>query len=296
MENHIREIRITQRRLEPVEAELGITVYPEQLTSTTQVHGRLMGPHCRYASTVEVAYPLRESSRQYEKEGTPHITSRVIIPEASFWDPESPFLYEGPVELWQKGQLRDQRQLRHGLRTMNLGPRGLRWNGRLLTIHGAVCHQVTENELLALRQAGCNALLAPVEATELWDLADRLGFLMLGRIADRTSYGRERKLREHPSCMGWVLHGQILQHPIVKDAGVLPVGSLHEQLLGIELNDCPTEPLPESVQFVVCPEDLLPELARIRLPKLVSKATEFVGDKGGQRPAAQPGVLGWVYG
>src|SRR5579864_8804454 len=122
MTNRIHHIRVTDTRLDPAEAEVCIGVYPERLTSVTQVRGRLVGPRCPYATTVEVAYPLRELSREYESTGTPRLILRVVIPEASFWDPESPFLYRGPVELWEGGQRCDLVQVTHGLRTLGLGP------------------------------------------------------------------------------------------------------------------------------------------------------------------------------
>ena len=73
----------------------------------TQVRGRLTGPRCPYTTTVEVAYPFREHSRDYGEGGSPRLTLRAIIPEPSWWDPQTPFLYEGPVELWQDGRLVD---------------------------------------------------------------------------------------------------------------------------------------------------------------------------------------------
>ena len=100
MPNRIQRILVFQSRLTPTEAELWISVYPEQLASDTQIRGRLMGPRCQYSTTVEVAYPLREWKRSYETEDVPHVSLRVIIPEPNFWDPQSPFRYEGPVELW----------------------------------------------------------------------------------------------------------------------------------------------------------------------------------------------------
>ncbi len=57
MDNRIRQIEVRDRSLIPAEAEVWITVTPEHHTPTTEVRGRLMGPRCPYASTVEVAYP-----------------------------------------------------------------------------------------------------------------------------------------------------------------------------------------------------------------------------------------------
>ena len=101
MSNRIRQIVVRDHRLDPAEAEVWITVVPEELTETTRVAGRLMGPRCPYSATVEVAYPLRTWKREDEEADAKSLTMRVVIPEASLWEPESPFLYQGPVELWQ---------------------------------------------------------------------------------------------------------------------------------------------------------------------------------------------------
>src|SRR5687768_8525338 len=99
MSNAIRRVVVRDRSLSPSGAELWVTVEAESDAPGAEVRGRLMGPRCLYASTVEVAYPLRPFPRH--PEGLPPLTRRVVIPEPSFWDAESPFLYEGPVELWE---------------------------------------------------------------------------------------------------------------------------------------------------------------------------------------------------
>ena len=43
------------------------------------------------------------------------ISGRAIIPEPCLWDPESPFVYQCVLELWQDGQLCDQRSTEYGL-------------------------------------------------------------------------------------------------------------------------------------------------------------------------------------
>src|SRR5438128_127928 len=133
MDNRIREIRIWNARLDPAEAEVWVSIYPARLTSTTQVRGRLVGPQCKYSSTVEVGYLMREHSRQYAKEGDPRLNLRVIIPEPSLWDPQSPFSYEVFAELWQSGKPSDQVRASHCLCSLKLTPQGIRCNGRPLT-------------------------------------------------------------------------------------------------------------------------------------------------------------------
>src|SRR5919204_1388628 len=102
MSNSIRRVEVRNRSLSPAGAEVWVSVIPERRTPATEVIGRLVGPRCRYATTVEVAYPFRPFPRPVE--GLPGLTRRVVIPEPSFWEPASPFLYQGPVELWEGDQ------------------------------------------------------------------------------------------------------------------------------------------------------------------------------------------------
>src|SRR4051794_4336841 len=115
MSNRILGVSLEDRSLDPISAEVWLTVRPEQLTPTTEVRGRLMGPSCPYATTVEIAYPL-SPLRQPEQQEPGTIRCRAAIPEASLWDVQSPFLYAGPVELWQDGERADRVTVRHGLR------------------------------------------------------------------------------------------------------------------------------------------------------------------------------------
>jgi Glycosyl hydrolases family 2 len=193
MSNRIRHIQIDNICLVPAEAELRLSVELEQVTPTTEVRGRLMGPRCPYSSTVEIAYPLRPA-RECEPG---QLAYRVIIPEANLWDPVSPFLYEGPVELWEDGHRVDEVHVSHGLRSLTVGARGLRINGRPFQLRGREVEHVTEAQLRAWRTEGINLLLSRSgENTDLWRLADRLGFLVLIRGEPPRAEWRMR-----PSCL-----------------------------------------------------------------------------------------------
>ncbi len=209
MDNRIRQITVRNVQLNPSQAEVWITVVPEHQTPTTEVRGRLMGPRCPYASTVEVAYPLRPLSPSQKPTEPGGFTQRVIIPEVSLWEPQCPFLYQGPIELWQDGQRRDQVLVRHGLRSFQLKERGLHVNGRPLILHGRAVSVCSEDDARALRQTGCNLLVAPVESgtLSLWECADHLGFLMLGQIRDGSAetVRHLEGLSAHASCLGWLM-------------------------------------------------------------------------------------------
>src|SRR5438105_5010249 len=122
----IRRLEVRNHILNPAEAELRITVTPTDLLSEAEVRGRLVGPRCHYATTVEVAYPLRPLSDDGLERG--ELGARVIIPEPSLWDPESPSLYQGSAEVWSGGERWCEVELIHGLRVLQLGKGGLRCN------------------------------------------------------------------------------------------------------------------------------------------------------------------------
>lgn len=202
MTNRILDVVVVDHRLDPVETELRVHVRVESLTPTTEIRGRLLGPRCLYASTIEIAYPLREVSRDE------HIELRAIIPESSWWDPESPFLYEGMLELLQDGVPCGQAAIRHGIRRLQITSRGLRLNGQPYTLRGKIVEPVlTEVDARALRAAGFNTLLTNVADANvsLWSLGDRLGFFVLGTSNDIARHLEIRnELTGHPSTFGWV--------------------------------------------------------------------------------------------
>src|SRR5262245_6527078 len=204
MTNHIQHVELRDRSVVPAEAEVHVTVTPAFLDAGTAVRGRLMGPRCRFASTVEVAYHLRPL---LVPTGRPAVTLRAIIPEASLWEPESPFLYTGPIELWQDGTRCETLELRHGLRHVSVGPRGLRLNGRLIRLRGRRVEAVDDALALQLREAGYNLLVAPVgpATAAVWEVADRIGFFVLGQVGPETNATHPARLAWHPSCLGWLL-------------------------------------------------------------------------------------------
>ena len=183
---------------------------------------------------------------------------RVVIPEASLWEPESPFLYRGPIELWQEGKRCDRIMAQHGLATSTLSPRGLRWNGKLLALRGKRVQGLTEDEVKTLRQAEYNLLLAPVEEPETWSLADRFGFLVVGELDasqdDRLARGRNNSPRIRPVSVG----SSILE----KTATNLPLGRC-----GIVLTTA--DAIPPWATFGICDQAQAARLRRVFIAGLL---------------------------
>ena len=105
--NHIRETSVELLRLSSADAEVWVHAVVDQVTPTTELRGRLMGPRCAGVTTIEVAYPIRPQPRPPE-DSSLTLAARVVIPEPNLWTQETPFFYEGPCELWQDGQRCDE--------------------------------------------------------------------------------------------------------------------------------------------------------------------------------------------
>jgi hypothetical protein len=298
MPNRITQIIVADTRIEPVVAEVRLSVFPERLTHTTEVRGRLVGPKCAYATTVEVAYPIRTWSLAERPEGLPYLTLSVIIPEPSLWEPETPFLYEGPIELWENGQLCDKASVRHGLRDLRLGPGGVRLNGRPFPVQGVACADCPAEEAAPRRADGFNTLLTPdlsADPDVLTD-ADRLGFLVLARVGGPVDayYPLNLALSGHPSTLGWVLTEEALGHDSLVVAAKILSSFDGESRLGVEL-ESPRAALPEGISFIVCTRELLPALNRHYLPRIVRTPDRPNGGPEWTSLLAAPGVLGWVW-
>ncbi len=278
MNPRIRAVRLANHRLNPAEAELWVALQTEPDAAAVEVRGRLMGPRCPYAATVEIAYPLRPLPAALGAAGG--YQARILIPEPSLWEPQTPFLYDGPLELWQDGRRYDQVRVSHGLRVLQIGPPGLRVNGKPLPLHGVRRETLTEDEARALHDRGVNLLLTDVRdgVTQPWDVADRFGLLVLGRLRTAADVAAALRLRGRASVLGWVLCGELLHPPWLALAELRTAG-----LIGAEL-EAPAAALPAEVAFVVQRATLTGPQA---WPALV------VGGNGAGGEAA-PGLLGRI--
>jgi hypothetical protein len=99
MSNRILSTTLEQKRLSNALAELWIHVEVDQFTATTELRGRFTGPKCPELETVQIAYPLRPLSQDDCR-----LKARIVIPEPNLWTLETPYIYEGNIELWQDGQ------------------------------------------------------------------------------------------------------------------------------------------------------------------------------------------------
>ncbi len=248
-------VRLTTRRMDPAEAEI-------RIDGADGITGRLLGPRCHYASTVEVAYYVKPA---------PGGGVRAIVPEPSFWDPETPFLYEAVLQA-EDGTTTSRR---HGLRTVQLSAAGLRVNRKPFRVDGVVRRDLTG--AAELRAAGINTILCPVSAAnaDVWDRAAVLGFFVLGLFpSEPEALALARALKDRASCLGWILDEADLIDP-----ESLQTRLGQEPLIGLRTTSTSIE-TPSWVQFLAGPASL----AAGRLPWL------FLNE-GGDDAAAPLGMI-----
>jgi hypothetical protein len=285
MPNRILDVVVTEHRFDPAETELRVLVRAAEITPGTQVRGRLMGPRCVYASTVEIAYPFRELARTAEG-----IVLRVVIPEPSFWDPQSPFLYQGPVELVQDGTTCDRRDVSHGIRHVQLGAKGLRVNGKAVFLNGTSRAPAGDAEARRLHESS-NLLVTEAyrERPELWDLADRMGFFVLARVTAVSAFWRWRDAAaRHPAALGWVFPPSLLDRELLTAFEARPASG-HRPLVGMDLTTFPTSPPDHPFDFILCDETARSAFEGTGLPLLIA-----VDDPTDARPPGGANVFGRV--
>jgi Glycosyl hydrolases family 2 len=255
-------------RLTQADAEIRFLVSCAVPAHELHVRGRLMGPRCPYASTVEVAYPLRELERNSEQAPGTSILLRTVIPEPSMWEPESPFLYSGPLGIWQGDKLLDQQDIQIGFIGWGLGTRGLRVNGKYIDLEASVVAGLDVEAAARLREQKVNCLVVDIREAppSTWDMADRYGFFVLGRINDPAAWEIARRFEGRPSSLGWILRREALAGMKPKSFdGTSYTGSA--PLIGLEVEHLPAQTVP-GISFLVAAPGVLEQPNAIGLPWL----------------------------
>jgi Glycosyl hydrolases family 2 len=276
MTNSIARLDLWTQTLSPALAEVRVCVAAAEWTSGTEVRGRLVGPRCRFATTVEVAYSLRPLPGE---EG-PIRTFRAAIPEPSLWEPECPFLYRGVVELWQDGQLAEKRTISYGLRNLSRKEGAIYVNGQPFTFRGKGRPPATERDAQELRSGGINVFRgeARAGAEEAWDLADSFGFWMLGRVDPSDERGMRfavRQFAHRPSLLAWLVDEELLGRPETWRAAIAALrssGQGREPWIALSLTKAPNSELPEEVALLVGDATVLPSVKALPLPKIACPA------------------------
>jgi hypothetical protein len=129
-------------------------------------------------------------------------------------------------------------------------------NGQPFVLRGRQVEQCSEAEALAMRRAGINLWLVRLQdhTAGVWELADRLGFFVLGQVVRVDEDALAVRLEQHSSCLGWLV-------PAIE-----PFRGLRG-LLGIWADD-PAAAVPSGTRFVACPADQAGRWVEVGMPVL----------------------------
>jgi hypothetical protein len=119
------------------------------------------------------------------------------------------------------------------------------------------------------------------ESRHVWDLADQVGFFVIGKVGEPGSSALTGELGRHPCCLGWLLTG-----------AALPADLARAPLLGVVFGTA----LPEAATFLAVPAGETPP-HEVGLPVLLlggDKAEDARAFKGPDTQGAEQVVLGVV--
>ncbi|QIA06609.1 DUF4982 domain-containing protein [Draconibacterium halophilum] len=162
----------------------------------------------------------------------------IAIPNPKLWDTESPYLYTANMKLYKGNTLKDEQNIRFGVRSVVYERgKGLVLNGKVTKFKGVCLHHdlgplgaavnkaALKRQLTILKDMGCNAIRSShnMPSMEQLELCDEMGFLFLAESfdewakpkvengynlyfndwAEKDVVNLVRATRNHPSIVMW---------------------------------------------------------------------------------------------
>lgn len=193
---------------------------------------------------VEVVTEIRDdkgnvvASQQSSQVFGDKIEQNIAVPQPQLWDTQNPNLYTANMKLFEGNKLKDEQNIRFGIRTIDYEQgKGLVLNGEPTKFKGVCLHHdlgplgaavnkaALKRQLTILKDMGCNAIRSAhnMPSHEQLQLCDEMGFLMLAESFDewkqpkvKNGYNRffdewaekdvvnlVRATRNHPSIIMW---------------------------------------------------------------------------------------------
>lgn len=142
-----------------------------------------------------------------QKNNTVSVQLKISSPH--LWDLEKPYLYVLKTSLQENGKIIDSAITKTGIRTLRFDPvKGFALNEKWMKIKGVCIHhdagvlgaavprEVWEKRLQTLKSIGCNAIRTShnPQATDLYDLCDELGMLVMDEAFDEWEFPKRKWL------------------------------------------------------------------------------------------------------
>ena len=214
--------------------------------------------------------------------GSAEVAGSVRLAKPKLWGPlptQRPNRYVAVTTLWQDGKEVDSYETRFGIRSLRFDAKeGVFVNGERIYLQGVNQHhdlgalgaafnvRAAERQLEVLREMGCNAIRMAHNppATELLELADRMGFLVIDEIFDVWERKKTpldfhlifpdwsepdlraflRRDRNHPSVIMWSIGNEVGEQ-YTEEAGA----AVGQRLQEITKEEDPTRPTATAMNF-----------------------------------------------
>lgn len=248
MSNQIMGYEIVEAEFDESVAHLYLRVELARLTPRTSVRAWLVGPLGTHGQQMELAQfqPLK-----LEDEAEDCLDFEVQITRPSFWSPRSPACYNGEVELWEDGRFAGRFPLHYSYYELTWEENSLSLNDEPVILK--VRERETLDEVAAqnLIAEGVNVVVLPASESAAWDVADRLGLLLLGELPENGDLPEDLSERSvRPCSLGWVVPSPETPLPAPEEES--------PGLFGLR-SPVPLEDLPEGIEFLLLDQD--PDLA-----------------------------------
>ena len=140
---------------------------------------------------------------------TSKIMTRLSLSNPNLWSISNPHLYNLKTTVFKNGKEIDSSETRTGFRKYTFDPnKGFALNGEWMKVKGVCLHhdggvlgsavpkEIWKRRLLNLKEIGCNAIRTShnPQATDLYDLCDELGFLVMNEAFDEWEFPKRKWL------------------------------------------------------------------------------------------------------
>jgi hypothetical protein len=167
----------------PAETRIYVRLPAAAVPENCRLAGSVIGPTCAYSHTLSAAVPLVDRGRE------PALLAEAIVPDACFWSPELPFLYQLRIELRQGGDLLEAIQRPIGIKPLGVWKNRLLYAKKTIVLRAARFEPALPEIVSACHEAEVT-LLAVDPSDELLQRASQLGAWIIAYLRDARELAR----------------------------------------------------------------------------------------------------------
>jgi hypothetical protein len=148
----------------------------KKVSDTFSITGRITGPFCPYAQTLSATHEFVDRGPGRT------LLAEARVPEACFWTPEFPYLYEVEIKLSRAGEVIATTRKLFGMRWFAAEGRGLLCERQPWLLGAARVETLDADDVDAFHDSNV-AVMAPAPDDALCAAASRVGVLLVAEVA-----------------------------------------------------------------------------------------------------------------